>query len=166
MPPLHQRQSNVAALAEHFLETLSAKNGWARPRLAAETLPLLEGRPWHGNIRELRNALEHAMILARGGPILPEHLPPPTPPGAGLGRPREAMLASLVRDWVNHELQGPAEVHDLYQRMLQIVEPPLLQAVLQRNGGQFLAAARELGLHRVTLRRKVDSYSGREGRLP
>ena len=81
IPPLRERRSDVAELTEHFLDVLSAKNGCPRPPLAAETLAALEGRQWYGNVRELRNAVEHAMILARGGAILPEHLPPPTPPG-------------------------------------------------------------------------------------
>ena len=72
------------------------------------------------------------------------------------------MLASLIRDWAQHELQTSAEISDLHDRLLKIVEPPLLQTVLQRNGGQFLAAARQLGLHRVTLRRKVDAYKAHE----
>jgi two-component system nitrogen regulation response regulator GlnG len=163
VPPLRERRSDIAGLADHFLESLSARNGSVRPNLAAETLPWLERRPWHGNIRELRNALEHAMILARGGPILPEHLPPPTPPSADSGQTREAVLASMIRDWAQRELETSSEISDLHDRLLQIVEPPLLQTVLQRNGGQFLAAARQLGLHRVTLRRKVDSYKKREG---
>ena len=118
----------------------------------------LEQRPWHGNIRELRNAIEHAMILARGGAILPEHLPPPTPPGSDAGGTRQAMLSAMIRDWARHELEHSPQVTDLYERLLRVVEPPLLEMVLQRNHGQFLAAAKELGLHRVTLKRKASQY--------
>ena len=123
-------------------------------------MTVLEHRAWHGNIRELRNALEHAMILARGGSILPEHLPPPTPPGNDAGGTRQSMLSAMIDDWARHELDHSPEADDLYQRLLEVVEPPLLQAVLQRNRGQFLAAAKELGLHRVTLKRKVSQYPG------
>jgi two-component system, NtrC family, nitrogen regulation response regulator GlnG len=160
IPPLRERRSDVADLAEYFLDTLSAKNGCSRRSLAAETIKALEERPWHGNIRELRNAIEHAMILARGGAILPEHLPPPTPPGNDAGGTRQAMLAAMIRDWARHELEQSPQATDLYQRLLQIVEPPLLETVLQRNRGQFLAAAKELGLHRVTLKRKASQYRG------
>ena len=98
------------------------------------------------------------MIMARGGAILPEHLPPPAPPGNDAGQTREAMLASMIRDWVRNELEHSPDATDLYQRLLKIVEPPLLRTVLQRNRGQFLAAAKELGLHRVTLKRKASQY--------
>jgi two-component system, NtrC family, nitrogen regulation response regulator GlnG len=158
IPPLRERRSDIGELANYFLDSLSAKNGCARPSLAAETLAALEGRQWYGNVRELRNAVEHAMILARGGAIQPEHLPPPTPPGADTSQTREAMLAAMIRDWAQRELEQPGQVTDLYERLLKIVEPPLLQTVLQRNHGQFLAAAKELGLHRVTLKRKVGQY--------
>ena len=164
IPPLRERRSDIAELTAHFLDLLSAKNGCDRPPLADETITALEGRPWHGNIRELRNAVEHAMILARGGTILPEHLPPPTPPGSDAGQTREAMLAAMIRDWARRQLDQPSQPGDLYERLLRIVEPPLLQTVLQRNHGQFLAAAKELGLHRVTLKRKVELY--REPEIP
>ena len=159
IPPLRERRSDIAELANYFLDTLSAKNRCSRPPLAAETIAALESRQWHGNIRELRNAVEHAMILARGGAILPEHLPPPTPPGSDAGQTREAMLAAMIRDWARRELEQPCSRWPiLYERLLKIVEPPLLQTVLQRNHGQFLAAAKELGLHRVTLKRKASQY--------
>ena len=137
LPPLRERTGDIADLTEYFLETLSAKNGYARPQLAAETMAALERRPWHGNIRELRNALEHAMILSRGGAILPEHLPPPAPPANDAGQTGQSMLASMVRDWARRELEKSPVGSDLYQRLLRVVEPPLLETVLQRNGGQF-----------------------------
>ncbi|MEN6457828.1 MAG: sigma-54 dependent transcriptional regulator [Thermoguttaceae bacterium] len=160
IPSLRERTSDVAELSRYFLDMFSAASGSPRPHLAGETLKTLEGRAWHGNVRELRNALEHAMILARGGPILPEHLPMPTPPGSDSGQTREAMLATMIRDWAEHQLQEPS-MGDLHDRLLQIVEPPLLETVLERHRGQFLAAARELGLHRVTLKRKMSQYGQR-----
>ena len=55
-----------------------------RPSVSPEAMAELRRREWFGNVRELRNAVEHALILARGGIIAPEHLPPPLLP-AGLG---------------------------------------------------------------------------------
>jgi DNA-binding NtrC family response regulator len=165
IPPLRSRPGDVAELAEHFLETFSLRDHLPRVPLAPETLAALERLPWYGNVRELRNTLEHAWILARGGVPLPEHLPPPTPPGADALRTREAMLDWLVRDWVRGELEQNS-AGDLHARLLRIVEPPLLEAVLQRHGGQFLAAARQLGLHRVTLKRKVNQYRDAAPRPP
>jgi DNA-binding protein Fis len=99
------------------------------------------------------------MILARGGTILPEHLPSPTPPDGPHGA-RQSRLASLIRDWIQEQLDSSPESTGLYERMLEVVEPPLFEAVLTRHHGQFAAAARQLGLHRVTLKRKVEHYKG------
>jgi two-component system, NtrC family, nitrogen regulation response regulator GlnG len=66
IPPLRDRPQDLRELADYFLETLAAKTGHQRPALAPETVADLETRRWYGNVRELRNALEHALILARG----------------------------------------------------------------------------------------------------
>ena len=107
IPPLRERPSDIAELDGVF-----SRCACGQERLPASVAgrrddgSALESRPWHGNIRELRNALEHAMILARGGPILPEHLPPPTPPGSDAGGTRQAMLSAMIRDWARHELRS------------------------------------------------------------
>jgi two-component system nitrogen regulation response regulator GlnG len=162
IPPLRQRYEDVAELTVHFLDGLAAKNGQPRPALSAAALAELQRRPWLGNVRELRNAIEHAMILARGGIIAPEHLPPPLGErvgergaiGSGLIFQEEA-IASLVRQWAERQLRDPAG-EDLYDRLLKWVERPLLQTAMEHCGGQCLAAARRLGLHRTTLRKKLD----------
>ena len=145
IPPLRERRSDIAELTEHSSTCFRRRTARPRPPLADETLAALEGRQWYGNVRELRNAVEHAMILARGGAILPEHLPPPTPAGRDVGQTREAMLAAMIRDWARRQLDQPSQSGDLHERLLRLVEPPLLQTVLQRHRGQFLAAAKELG---------------------
>jgi two-component system nitrogen regulation response regulator GlnG len=116
----------------------------------------LESRPWHGNVRELRNAVEHATILARGGSILPEHLPPPAPEATAAGATQEEEIAARIRQWAESQLLDPAQQGGLYARFLRLVEPPLLQTVIQQYRGQCAAAARRLGLHRTTLRKKLN----------
>jgi two-component system nitrogen regulation response regulator GlnG len=156
IPPLRRRREDIGPLAEHFLDQLAAKNGGPRPTLSPETLAELQRRPWHGNVRELRNAVEHAMILARGGAVAPEHLPPPMVAVDAPGPLQEEAMASLVRQWCQAQLQNPDEAGDLYERLLRLVEPPLLQAAMEHYAGQCNAAARRLGLHRTTLRKKLD----------
>ena len=82
IPPLRQRREDIYALAEHFLDVFSAKNNAPRPALSANAIAELQRRDWYGNVRELRNAVEHAMILAQGGIIAAEHLPPPMLPAS------------------------------------------------------------------------------------
>src|SRR5262245_29327232 len=93
LPPLRERAEDIPLLAEHFLGRFGA-----RPRaLPAETVKFLQGLPWFGNVRELRNALEHAAIVARGEPLRPEHFP------RLAGEPSSAspaeQLAAAVRRW-------------------------------------------------------------------
>ena len=157
LPPLRQRREDIPLLVEHFLEILAGAG--PRPAISPEALAELCRRDWHGNVRELRNAIEHALILARGRTIAPEHLPPPMMP-AGAGPPAlgdEQALAILVRRWAQTQLAAADPSPDLYQRLLKLVEPPLLESALRHYDGQCLAAARRLGLHRTTLRKKLDA---------
>jgi two-component system, NtrC family, nitrogen regulation response regulator GlnG len=163
IPPLRERREDLDELAEYFLGRLAAKNQGPRPALSAEALAELRRRPWYGNVRELRNAIEHAMILARGGTILPEHLPPPMGPPPSRHRPPEEAIAALVRRWAEAQLAADAESADLYDQLLALVEPPLLAAAMEHGKEQCAAAARLLGLHRTTLRKKLDRWGIRGG---
>lgn len=156
LPALRERREDITALAEHFLS-----RGAPKPAsLSQEALNELLARPWYGNVRELRNSLEHATILARGGVIRPEHLPPPAPPGLideTAGGATFKDLASLVRAWAAAKLQSP-DATNVYDELLKQIEPALFSAALERYHGQVAPAARALGLHRTTLKKKADDY--------
>ena len=155
MPPLRQHREDIPELAAYFLAMLAAKNECSRHALSTEALTELQRRDWFGNVRELRNAIEHATILARGGIIASEHLPAPVAPATVSDSIREEAIVSLVRQWTESELHNSADAQDVYERFLNLVEPPLLQTAMDCCGGQCLAAARRLGLHRTTLRKKL-----------
>jgi len=130
--------------------------------LPAETLRYLKTLPWFGNVRELRNALEHAAIIARGGPLLPEHFPTLAAAPAAADLPGQ--MTELVRQWVAERV-GAAEAgppHNLYQELLRCVEPALLDEVLRRVQGNRWAAAKWLGLNRATVRKKLSAYQNGE----
>jgi two-component system nitrogen regulation response regulator GlnG len=161
IPPLRERRQDIASLTDHFLAALSAKSLCPRPDVPSETRAVLESRDWWGNVRELRNALEHAMILARGGPILPDHLPSSVPARDAEGT-WDGMLAAMVHKWTENQLQRSPDAADLREQLLKVIEPPLFEVMLHRHHGQFASAARQLGLHRVTLKKKMDEYRRRE----
>ncbi len=142
LPPLRQRPDDIRELAEYFL-SLAAQRRESAPAFSADTLREMQRRPWYGNVRELRNAVEHAVIVARSGSIEPEHLPPPTPPvwpaAQEADRPLEDHLADLIRQWAEARLAQPAAEGQLYEDLLRVLEPPLLAAVLQRHHGQCAA---------------------------
>ncbi len=158
LPPLRKRRGDIPQLIDHFLAMLTAGGGLARPSVPPETMAEIERRPWHGNVRELRNAIEHATILARGGPLLVEHLPPAAA-SATSGPGQECLVAMLIRQWAEAQLRDAPEDGDLYAKFLSLTEPPLLKAALEHCQGQYAAAARRLGLHRTTLRKKLGEPS-------
>lgn len=159
LPPLRERGADILELTEHFITTLTAKNQLQRPSLSQRAEVELTRRPWHGNVRELRNAIEHAVIVARGGQIEPDHLPPPAP---AAGKPADVTpgdaLAQLIQQWAESRLREDGEQEGLYERFLSVIEPALLSATLAHELGQCTSAAKRLGLHRHTLRKKLDQY--------
>lgn len=162
LPPLRERLSDLPDLANHFLRLASGNS--AQNRFAEGFLDALQQRPWAGNVRELRNAIEYAALLARSGPLRAEHLPPPLPIsqfGIVSTPSAELQVATGVTRWVGELAEQLAEfgaATDLYDRLLSIIEPPLLQAVLAQCGHNRAAAAQKLGLHRGTLRQKLKQH--------
>ncbi|MDY0167084.1 MAG: sigma-54 dependent transcriptional regulator [Thermoguttaceae bacterium] len=158
LPPLRDRPEDVGPLVEHFLATLAHKAGLPPPAISAEALTELERLPWYGNVRELRNAIEHALVLARGGTIGIHHLPPPMPAAPVAGRVETNAVAQMIRQWTRTRLAGGEQPENLYEELLALIEPPLLEVVLERSRGQCSTAARRLGLHRTTLKKKLDEH--------
>ncbi|WP_227028795.1 sigma-54-dependent Fis family transcriptional regulator [Azotobacter chroococcum] len=76
VPPLRERGSDIATLAEHFVARFSREVGIAVERIAAPALSMLMCYHWPGNVRELENVIERAVILCEGGVIEAHHLPP------------------------------------------------------------------------------------------
>ncbi len=154
VPALRDRVDDIPLLAEHFLRRFGIANAVLPP----ETIEYLRNRPWAGNVRELRNALEHAAIVARGGALLPEHFPPPIRTHGIETLPER--MAALIQEWVQERVQisGGEEPTNLYDEFLKLTEPPLLDEVLRRLNGNRLVAARWLGLARATLRKMIHKY--------
>jgi two-component system nitrogen regulation response regulator GlnG len=160
IPPLRARGNDVRELAECFLAQTSTGCLATAPLLTDATVAELKRRPWHGNVRELRNAIEHAVIIARGGAIEPDHLPEPAAspvPASEQEPPIEQSVAERIESWAQAALEDE-NARDLYDQLLRLVEPPLLTAAMSQHQGQCAAAARQLGLHRTTLRKKLDQY--------
>ena len=153
LPPLRDRVEDIPLLAEHFL----GRFGGRSRALPPETVKYLQSLPWFGNVRELRNALEHAAIVSRGAALRPEHFPrlasDPTPTN-----PAE-QLATLVKRWVADRIRTGGTPADLYGELLRCVEPALLEEVMRRVQDNRWVAAQWLGLNRATVRKKLERYN-------
>jgi DNA-binding NtrC family response regulator len=137
MPPLKERRSDLRELAANFLA--------AAPRplaLAEDTALLLERHEWPGNLRELRNALEHAAAVSAGPVILPQHLPRALREEAESAPAVEERLAKPLADWLDLQL-----AHAL--------EAEVLRHLLARFDGKPTILARETDMNRMTLRKKL-----------
>jgi DNA-binding NtrC family response regulator len=139
LPPLRERQEDIAPLARHFLEQANHLFKKAVRDFSPEAQALLCAYPWPGNVRELRNVIERIVILENDETILPEHLPPEI-----------SGLRSVV---------APAtfDIDGLFPRSLSEVEEAYVAAVVRRVGGNKTKAAEILGITRQTLRGKLDS---------
>lgn len=154
LPPLRQRTTDIEPLCRYFLARL-------QPGVVRQFDPLLLAglarRPWHGNVRELKNAVEHAAVVARGRPLQISDFPPPA---AGLpGSSGELPLPEVVRRWARDTLQqSPPDAEALHARFLASAEPALMEMVIEYTGGNRAKAAELLGMHRGTLRERMRSY--------
>ncbi len=130
LPPLRQRREDIPLLAEHFIGRFNRLRDKDIIGVSAEVLRTLLTHDYPGNVRELENIIEHAFVLCHGGMIQPEHLPEylrPAEPAPA------APSVKTLRD---------LEAHLIYETM-------------QRHGWNRLATAKELGIHKTTLWRKI-----------
>ncbi|MGD9853875.1 MAG: sigma 54-interacting transcriptional regulator [Planctomycetaceae bacterium] len=154
LPPLRDRSEDIPLLARHFLV---ASRSTVERSLSGRAIDELVGRPWYGNVRELRNAIEHASILARSGSIEPHDLPP------AMTRREERVspggsLAVAVEQWLQQQCTESNDAVALLDDFLHETEPVLIRYALSRSGGNRQEAAAMLGIHRQTLREKVRRF--------
>lgn len=136
IPALRERQEDIMPLARHFLEKTASVDGLACPGLDPAVAPMLASYRWPGNIRELRNVMERAAILAAGQIVSAKHLP------------KEIIGAGAPVATVNTVVDTPL-------RPLAAIEDDYIRHVLQRCAGNKTQAAELLGISRLTLRNKL-----------
>ncbi|WP_296639354.1 sigma 54-interacting transcriptional regulator [Thiobacillus sp. 65-1402] len=146
VPPLRERKEDISMLANKLLGDLGKRYKRDNLRLAHEALLALEAYDWPGNIRQLFNALEYALVHADGPTILPQHFPPEieyvAPPAPGVAAP-EPLLA---RPYYRPQRQP-------------VNEAEIISRVLAESGGNKAEAARRLGMSRTTLWKRLRQNS-------
>ena len=152
IPPLRERPEDVAVLAQHFVGRYAAELGTVARWLSEATLEHLASHDWPGNVRELENAIKRALVLASHEVLSPEDFA--FLQGAPAAASQGGSLEELVRSEALAQLRGP-EDGELYRRILERIERPLLEATLLHTGGNQLRAAALLGINRNTLRKKI-----------
>ncbi len=159
LPPLRDRADDIEELARRFLRGVNC----GTLTLADETLHELRQRPWYGNVRELRNAISHVATVVRDGVVMPEHLPPAVSVSlmrdVDGGRDGGDELARCVGSWARSILRGGALDGKIHAELVRCVEAPLFQAAFEAEQGNCASAARRLGIHRTTFRKRLEEYS-------
>jgi two-component system nitrogen regulation response regulator GlnG len=159
LPPLRERRQDIPDLVRHFLDRINARERFKVKGVSKEAMDLLVEQYWKGNIRELENVLLRAAALAPDRVLGPADLPlrPRTnAPILDTTLPLSDILGAKIREMLAS--YGSADPHDLHSRVVQMVEKPLFEAVLESTGGNQLKAADILGINRNTLRKKITDY--------
>ena len=145
VPPLRTRPGDIALLARHFVPTVCTRNGLPVASLTEEALAALAARQWRGNVRELENAVERAVLLARGKAIEPHHF-----------QIEESGLPSLEDAAEAVPQQEPESA--TAGGSLWAMERELIMNTLATVNGNRTHAAKRLGISIRTLRNKLREY--------
>jgi DNA-binding NtrC family response regulator len=138
LPPLRQRADDIPLLVNYYVDSYNAEFRKHVTRIAPQAMARLKAYPWPGNIRELRNAVERAMLLTDGEELTLEHFPL----GGGLAAAKLGEGVAL-----------PAAGIDLEQ-----LERSLVVQALERSGWNQTRAAALLGLNRDQIRYRIEKF--------
>ena len=151
LPPLRDRRDDIPDLARAFL-LRAHREGLSPKTIDDGAIARLKAHSWPGNVRELENLMRRVAALyaeptitAR---IVERELEPVSASGEG-----EITLDRLVEQAVSADLSSGR--NDLYDRLLESIERPLIRTVLNATRGNQVKAAERLGLNRNTLRKKI-----------
>lgn len=141
LPPLRERALDIPALATAFLKEFAEDNGKPVQSLSTEAMELLLKYHWPGNVRELRAAIEHAVVLCRGGQITGRDLPP------AVRTPQSVYTEQTTREQLS---TGRLSMKDAAKQLL-------IHALQETNGNRTLAA-KKLNISRRTLHRRLHEF--------
>ena len=148
LPPLRDRREDIGLLASYFLTRIAQQYGRSGLSFSPEAMDVLERYDYPGNVRQLEHAIEHAVALSEGSTIRPRDFP------AEVRTPR--LLRGPVGGSVARAATAAAEDRDHWS--LAEVEKEHIRRVLELHRGNATGAAKQLGISRTTLWRKLRAY--------
>jgi Nif-specific regulatory protein len=134
IPPLRERREDIPYLIEYFLEKFSLENKKSKPAIPVRVMNFLVDYPWSGNVRELANLMERAVLFSENGSFPKEYLP--------------------TKEQIQRDIKLLSPKDDL-TRVLNNVEKEMLLQALENNSWNQVKAASQLGISEATLRRKM-----------
>jgi len=136
LPPLVRRRDDIPILISHFIDKFNKRMGKAIEDVSKDVMNILMDYDYPGNVRELENIIEHASVMCQSTRIRTSHLPPELTPK------NQKMI-------IDEKESHPP---------IQAFEKQLIQETLEKHNGNKILAAKDLGLHRSTLWRKMRKY--------
>jgi two-component system nitrogen regulation response regulator GlnG len=158
LPPLRSRGEDIRLLAQHFLRQFSKKADKNISDISSKALQKLKAYSWRGNIRELRNVIQTAVVFCHGEVLLPEHivLEKEVIDFDEVKDDLEQRFAKLIEPLLDKLKMS--EHSDLYQQLNSALEKTLIQATMAKVGDNQVKAARLLGVSRNTLRDRLKKF--------
>jgi len=162
IPPLRERPEDVVPLADYFLRK-AAQKGLLSKILDSETVVKMQAYHWPGNVRELENMMYRFCALYSESIISAECFKTEIRLSAPLAGTAQSTIEQDIRMHLVHYFS--AHSHDalpppgLYDRILPMLEKPLIECCLRATGGNQMKAAYVLGINRNTLRKKIGELS-------
>jgi len=158
LPALRERREDIPQLVSYFLST-NSPNPKQPKTVQLDALAKLETHDWPGNVRELENAVQRALVMAKGDAILLENLPPEVLNVADAASPDLdgddlAGLASKLFRWARNN-------PDL--KVIPAVERELVINALKETDGNQVQSAKLLGITRATLRKRIEKFDIKQG---
>ncbi len=166
LPPLRERQSDVAPLVHYFINKFRLKQPTGPSQISEEAMAAMQRYHWPGNVRELENCVQRAMVLATGNTITMVNLPQEiagTPRSLGEGGSTSAAGAGPVASGKDALARAVDSLFEFARRdpklkLLPAAERELIVRALAETSGNQVQAAKLLGITRATLRKRVDKF--------
>ena len=133
LPPLRERQDDIQVLSDHFVEMYCKKYRKPVKTFSTNTIKRLQKYAWPGNVRELQHAIERAVIMSEGNTLSPEDF--------------FFLTSNPQADDINMENYN-----------LESVEKSVIQRAINKHNGNISKAAKELGLTRASLYRRLEKH--------
>ena len=158
LPPLREHTSDIPLLTKYFISRYVSELGINSPGMTKEAMALLTRHSWPGNIRELGNAIQKALIFNRGAPIHTEEIAQAIS-GENQGRDlSDETTDQVVRKWARKALSVKNE-KNLFDSCMDNIASILISEALILSGGNRSRAAKLLGISRPTLHSKIEKYN-------
>ena len=156
VPALRKRPEDIPLLMQYFLQRYAGELGATNPSMNAEASSFLAEQPWPGNVRELENVVRKAMLCARGYAIGLDDVRNALQKPDGFGPATHQSINSYVGEVLR--AAGRGEIIDARSVIMEKVEREIYAQAIKQAGGNLTKAAKWLGVTRVTMREKLNTF--------